>query len=140
MIGPTMGITHAKVVLFSMDTTRTVTCGLIVDSGSTLSWVPQELAESVGIKPTEIRVFQLADGRETDRPVGEAIMECEGIRGATRIVFARPGDGTRLGLHALEGLGLEVDLVNRTLRKTRAFLALACSSTFRGSVISPSIW
>src|SRR2546422_8639142 len=127
MIGPTMGITHAKVVLFSMDMTRKATCDLIVDTGSTLSRVPEELAESVGIKPTEIRVFQLADGRETDRPVGEAIMECEGIRGATRIVFARPGDGTMLGLHALEGLGLEGDPVTRTLRRARAFLAFASS-------------
>ncbi len=127
MIRPTMGITHANVVLYSMDLTRKVSCDLIVDTGSTLSWVPEEIAERVGIKPTEIRMFQLADGRETDRPVGEAIMECEGIRGATRIVFARPGDGAVLGLHALEGLGLEVDPVTRTLRRTRAFLAFASS-------------
>ena len=127
MIGPTMGITHAKVVLYSMDLTRQVTCDLIVDTGSTLSWVPEEIAESVGIKPSEIRVFQLADGRETDRPVGEAIMECEGLRGATRIVFARPGDGALLGLHALEGLGLEINPVTRTLRRARAFLAFASS-------------
>jgi len=122
-----MGITHAKVVLYSMDLTRQVTCDLIVDTGSTLSWVPEEIAESVGIKPSEIRVFQLADGRETDRPVGEAIMECEGLRGATRIVFARPGDGALLGLHALEGLGLEINPVTRTLRRARAFLAFASS-------------
>jgi len=127
MIGPTMGITHAKVVLYSMDLTRQVTCDLIVDTGSTLSWVPEEIAESVGIKPSEIRVFQLADGRETDRPVGEAIMECEGLRGATRTVFARPGDGALLGLHALEGLGLEINPVTRTLRRARAFLAFASS-------------
>ena len=125
MVSPVMGITHAKVVLYSFDLTRKETCDLIVDTGSTLSWVPEEIPQRLGIRPTEIRVFHLADGRKTDRPVGEAIVECEGLRGATRIVFARPGDGSLLGLHALEGLGLEVDPVTRTLRKSEAFLAFA---------------
>ncbi len=53
------------------------------------------------------------------------MIECEGLRGTTRIAFARPGDGSVLGLHALEGLGLEVDPTTRTLRKTEAFLAFA---------------
>lgn len=120
-----MGITHARVILYSIDMARMEACDLIVDTGATLSWVPEEVANRVGIRATEVRRFRLADGQEIDRPVGEAIIECEGLRGATRIVFARPGDGSVLGLHALEGLGLEVDPVTRTLRRTEAFLALA---------------
>ena len=120
-----MGITHARVVLYSLDLTRKEPCDLIVDTGATLSWVPEELLQRLGIRPTEIRTFHLADGRKTERPVGDAIIECEGLRGSTRIAFARPGDGSVLGLHALEGLGLEVDPTTRTLRKAEAFLAYA---------------
>ena len=87
----------------------------------------EEVAARVGIQATEVRTFRLADGREVERPVGEAILEAEGLWGATRIVFARPGDGSLLGLHALEGLGLEVDPGDRTLRRTDAFLAFATS-------------
>ena len=127
MTPPVMGITHARVVLHSIDMARNEACDLIVDTGSTLSWVPEEVAARVGIQATEVRTFRLADGRRVDRPVGEAILEAEGLRGATRIVFARPGDGSLLGLHALEGLGLEVDPGDRTLRRTDAFLAFATS-------------
>src|SRR5439155_7238068 len=132
MTPPTMGITHARVVLHSIDMARKEVCDLLVDTGSTLSWVPEEVAARVGIQATEVRTFRLADGREVERPVGEAILEAEGLRGATRIVFARPGDGSLLGLHALEGLGLEVDPGDRTLRRTDAFLAFATSYSFRG--------
>src|SRR5947207_11413897 len=125
MTPPVMGITHARVVRYSIDMARNEACDLLVDTGSTLSWVPEEVAARVGIQATEVRTFRLADGREVDRPVGEAILECEGLRGATRIVFARPGDGSLLGPHALGGLGLEVDPGARTLRKAEAFLAVA---------------
>src|SRR5438046_5146783 len=123
MTPPTMGITHARVVLYSIDMARNEVCDLIVDTRSTLSWVPEEVAARVGIQATEVRTFRLAEGQEVDRPVGEAILECEGLRGATRIVFARPGDGSLLGLHALEGLGLEVDSGGRERRRTDAILA-----------------
>src|SRR5213595_1166769 len=116
---PVMGITHARVVLHSIDMARKEVCDLIVDTGSTLSWVPEEVAARVGIQATEVRTFRLADGRLVNRPVGEAILECEGLRGATRIVFGRPGDGSVLGLHALEGLGLEVDPGARALTDGR---------------------
>src|SRR5438132_12800669 len=116
MTPPIMGITHARVVLHSIDMARNEACDLLVDTGSTLSWVPEEVAARVGIQATEVRTFRLADGREVDRPVGEAIVECEGLRGATRIVFARPGDGSLLGVHALGGVGLEVAPGAGTLR------------------------
>ena len=124
MTPSTMGITQTRVIVYSLDLSRQEACDLIVDTGATLSWVPEELSQRVGIRPTEVRTFRLADGRQVDRPVGEAIIECEGLRGATRILLARPGDGSVLGLLALEGLGLEVDPTARTLRRTPAFLAL----------------
>lgn len=125
MVHPSMGVTHARVILYSTDLKQSETCDLIVDTGSTFSWIPEDLAEKVGIWPTEIRAFRLADGRRVDRPVADAIIECEGLRVATRVVLARPGDGSLLGLHALEGLGLEVDPISRSLRRTDSFLACA---------------
>ena len=66
MTPPIMGITHARVVLYSIDMARMEVCDLIVDTGSTLSWVPEEVAARVGIQATEVRTFRLADGREVD--------------------------------------------------------------------------
>src|SRR2546429_5403305 len=100
MTPPILGITHARVVLHSIDMARNEACDLPVDTGSTLSWVPEEVAARVGIQATELRTFRLADGREVDRPVGEAILECEGLRGATRIVVGRIRGGSLLRLQA----------------------------------------
>src|SRR5437016_7244040 len=53
MTPPTMGITHARVVLHSIDMARNEACDLVVDTGSTLSWVPGEVAARIGIQATE---------------------------------------------------------------------------------------
>ena len=45
-------------------------------------------------------------------------------RATTIVVFAEEKDYEVLGLHALEGLGLEVDPVTRQLRESEAILAL----------------
>src|SRR5207249_10555928 len=100
MTPPTMGITHARVILHSIDLARNEACDLIVDTGSTLSWVPEEVAARICIQATEVRRCRLADGREGDRPVGEASLACGGLRGAARIGFARCGSCTPLGVHA----------------------------------------
>src|SRR5437762_5831705 len=74
MTPPTMGITHARVVLYSIDMARNEACDLLLDTGSTLSWVPEEVAARVGIQATEDRTSRLAGGRRGDRTVGEAIL------------------------------------------------------------------
>lgn len=47
-----------------------------------------------------------------------------GRRATTAVVFAEESDNEVLGLHALEGLRLEVDPVSGQLREVEAVLAL----------------
>jgi len=70
------------------------------------------------------RVFRTVEGKLVEREVGEALIECEGERATTIVVFAEEGDVEVLGVHALEGLGLEVDPTTKELRKSEAILAL----------------
>jgi len=70
------------------------------------------------------RGFRSIDNRIIERNVGEAIVECLGRRATTVVVFAEEKDNEVLGLHALEGLGLEVDPITRKLRESEAILAL----------------
>lgn len=64
------------------------------------------------------------DGRLLERRVGEAVVEHGGERATTMVVFAEEGDAQVLGVHALEGLGREVDPIAQRLRKAEALLAL----------------
>jgi clan AA aspartic protease len=113
--------------IFSPDESRTATVRLLVDTGSTLSWIPKELLTRLGVRPRETRTFRPIDNRESplNRPVADARIECEGLQGVTGVVFAEAGDGHVLGVTALERLGLAVDPTTGSLTREDAFLAVA---------------
>lgn len=98
---------------------------LLVDTGSTYTWIRRSLLRKLGIRTLDTYSFgTIEKRRDLRRRIGEAIMEYQGDGRTTVVVFGREGDDEVLGLHALEGLGLEVDPVNRRLRKRRRLLAL----------------
>jgi len=78
----------------------------------------------LGIKPVSERRFRTIKGELIERKISESIIEFEGEKATTIIVFAEEGEMEVLGVHALEGLGLEVDPTTRELRKSEAILAL----------------
>ena len=106
------------------DESNCVDLRLLVDTGSTYTWVRGSVLRSLGISPVDKRRFRTIDNRVVVRFVGEAVVECLGRRATTVVVFAEESDNEVLGLHALEGLGLEVDPVTRSLRESESILAL----------------
>ena len=120
-----MGHTSAKVKLYSPDLSRSEEVELLVDTGSTYSWIPRHVLERLGIRPKGSWKFRTVDGRMLEREIGEALMECMGERATRIVVFAEEKDAATLGVEALEGLRLEVDPVTGQLKKTEALLALS---------------
>lgn len=119
-----MGLTKARVRLYGPDPSRPREVELLVDTGSTFTWVDAGLLREMGVAPTARKPFRTIDGRALERETGEAVLEFDGSRATRIIVFARDGDAQVLGVDALEGLGLEVDPVARKLRKVEAFYAV----------------
>lgn len=120
-----MGQTLAKVKLFNpRDDSRFIDVELLVDTGSTYTWIRRKKLEDLGIKPNGVRRFKTIDNRVIERQVGEAIIECLSRRATRIVVFAEDNDNEVLGLDTLEGLGLEVDPVNKQLKESEAILAL----------------
>ncbi len=119
--GP-VGIVHCSAILFSPDRSRSTTVDLLVDTGSTLTWIPEELATELGLRPTGIAEFETGDGTTIHRPVGEAFVEVAGRGHTVPIAFARPGDARVLGVTAMETLTLEVNPVTRTVRATGKYV------------------
>mgnify|MGYP000630870347 CR=1 FL=1 len=66
------------------------------------------------------RRFRTIENRIIERDVGEAVIECLDRKATSIVVFAEETDNKVLGLHALEGLGLEVDPITKRLRETEA--------------------
>lgn len=91
----------------------------LVDTGSELTWLPQELLAGAGISPRRKKVFVTADGTHIEREVGYAILEAEGFETNDEVVFAQKGDMALLGVRTLEGFAVMVDnLAHRLVAAT----------------------
>ncbi len=120
-----MGHTFAKVKLCNPhEPENYLDLELLVDTGSTYTWIKRERLEKIGIKPMRKRRFRTIEGKLIEREIGEAVIECLGERATCIVVFAGNDDIEVLGITALENLALEVDPVTRELRKSEAILAL----------------
>lgn len=117
-----MGHTKAKVKIHGPSGSEEVE--LLVDTGSTYSWISKDLLERMGVKPKWTERFKTIEGKIVSRSTGQADMECMGKRVTRMVVFAEEDDAIVLGVDALEGLGLEVDPITKQLKKAEALLAL----------------
>lgn len=122
-----MGATYAAVTLRSNG--RQAAKRLLVDTGATYSWVEAALLRKLGVKPEREMKFETIEDKLIKKQIGFIDVECLGVRATTVVVFATGRDSEVLGLHALEGLALEVDPVHRILKKSKAVMALLSNSS-----------
>jgi predicted aspartyl protease len=117
-----MGISKTKVKIIGKK--GSIERELIVDTGSVYTWVNKNELERIGINPHAERTFKTITGELIKRKVGRAEIEIDGKREFTIVVFGEEKDQEVLGAHALEGLGLEIDLTSGKLKEAEAILAL----------------
>jgi predicted aspartyl protease len=84
---------------------------VLVDTGSELTWLPEEALRQIGVTPRHKRSFITATGQVVIRDVGYAILAAEGFETADEVVFAEPGDANLLGVRTVEGFGVTVDSI-----------------------------
>ena len=90
--------------------------GLLVDSSSEFTWLPEEALERAGITVRKKDVpFVMANGQVITRHVGYAILRCQGFETVDEVVFAREGDLHFLGSRTLEGFGAVLDAQKKKL-------------------------
>ena len=120
-----LGHTTAKVRLYNPhDLSKCLDLELLVDTGSTYTWIKRDKLKELGIKPMSRRRFRTIDNRIIERDISEAVIECLGEKATCIVVFAEEDDVEVLGITALENLALEVDPTTKQLKKAEAILAL----------------
>jgi len=119
-----LGHTYVEVRIYSLGLSAYEEVSLLVDSGSTYTWVQKDRLDKLGIKREDERGFRTIDNRVVRRPIGMGVVELMERRSPTVLVFAEKEDAEVLGVHALEGLGVELDPVTKQLKKTEAILAI----------------
>ena len=88
---------------------------LLVDSGSTYTWVAGALLRALSVLPTERRRVVTIEGQVAERDTAEVLITLEGRTLHTVCLFGEVGDLDVLGAYILEGFGLAVDPVQRKL-------------------------
>ena len=91
-----------------------------VDTGSTITAVPKELLQRLGVPVTRSVPATLADGRSAPVDVGETLIRLEGQEFHTFVIFAEEGEPSLLGVVTLEQALLAVDPVAGRLVPTIA--------------------
>ena len=87
----------------------------MVDSGATYTSAPASLLRGLGIVPLSRASFVLADGRRTEREIGQTWVRLEGGRYIVPIVFAEDDARPLLGEVTLEIFRLGIDPVQMRL-------------------------
>lgn len=88
---------------------------LLVDTGSTYTWVSAAFLRRLGVQPTERRRIITIDGKLSERESAEVLITLDGRTLHTVCLFSEPSDLEVLGAYTLEGFGLAVDPVQRRL-------------------------
>ena len=114
-------------IVHPTDPTRRSEVELLVDTGATLSWVPREVLDPLGVPRLQRRSFVTADGRTVERETAGAIVQLNGSQANVTLVVGEPGDGCLLGATALESLGFAVDPIRRQL-VSQQFLAMSAAA------------
>jgi len=94
---------------------RTEEISLLVDTGATLSWIPREILQKLGVTAFSRLPFSLADGRVLERDTTAVLLTIDGRKAPVPVAFGEPGEEAVLGATALEVLGFVVDPVEKKL-------------------------
>ena len=112
-----LGLTHVRATIANpgrLD--KRARLRFLVDSGAIYSVAPATVLRRLGIEPHTTQRFELADGTEVRRAVGDATFIVAGKRGASPVIFGEEDDSVLLGTVSLEALGFMLDPPKRVLK------------------------
>ncbi len=120
MYNHTVGMFEVKLEIANPeDRERRATVSLLVDTGAGYSMILRRALEQIGATPTKREMFEIADGREIARDIGEVTFFCNGEHAVSRVIFGEEGEASVLGAVTLEELALQVDPLHQQLRRAK---------------------
>lgn len=120
-----MGLMEVEVEIMKTQDGPSSRLRLLVDTGASLSIIPRDILEGLGIRPEDVETFEVADGRPMSRQVGPAVIRYQGKAAGTQVIFGDPGDTPLLGVSTLEELGLQLDQRSGRLEKAKRLLVVS---------------
>ncbi len=113
-----MGEVLVKAKFFKNDKVEEVEA--IVDTGSTFTKIPKNVADKLGIEGKEEVKVKIGDGKIISRKLDIVEIEIEGIKRQIYVTIGGESEVPVIGYTTLEILGLKVNPVERKLEKVTA--------------------
>ena len=95
----------------------------LVDTGATRAWIPQGIAEELGIQPAGTVPLELADGSIREIPYGFCLFDFGGETVAGNVVIGPPDCEPIVGTHVLQDFRVVIDMERHTISRGRAMRA-----------------
>lgn len=111
-----MGLTTVELTLSKIENRRKkITDQFLVDSGASLTVLPEALWRALRLKAVDRVTIRLADGRVEQRPVGFALATIGNKTVPTQVILGEADDSKLVGVLTLEEMGLVLNPLKRTL-------------------------
>lgn len=118
-----MGITTIKLTIKNpSNLNKKFEQEFLVDTGAHYTVLPKAAVKQLGLKPSHIQEFSLADGKIIKRPIGGAVIRFQNKELPVAVVLGQKGDAALLGVTTLETFGLMIDPFKRKLYHSKLML------------------
>ena len=117
-----MGSFTVEVEIGNSSGTRFEPVQALVDTGAAYTCVPSDVLTRLGLRPTDERLFELADGRQTRYGFAFATIRLNGKVQPTPVIFGDEGSTPLLGVVTLEEFSLGIDPMKQRLIEVPANL------------------
>ena len=101
-----------------------------VDTGAAFSWILRSRLERLGVAPSRKMSFRTIEGRLLERDMATVYVSTDKYSVPDVVVMAEEGEIEVMGAHAIEGLGMAADPVQKKLVPA-VMLALGASEEER---------
>jgi len=110
-----VGTFRETVIISNPEDSQFKELDLVVDTGATYTWIPEDYLNQLKVKPKFTRKLRLADGKIIERNAALININLKGEVLPTICIFGDPKSEPLLGAVTLEEFGLGVDPINKTL-------------------------
>lgn len=118
-----MGITTVKLILKNpLHPSIEVIGNFLVDTGAHYTVLPQAFVKKLGLKPSHVQEFSLADGKIIKRSIGGALIRYDKKELPVPVVLGEKEDTALLGVTTLEAFGLMIDPFKREIYHSKLML------------------
>ncbi len=95
----------------------------LIDTGATRAWIPEEIADAVGIEPSGTVPIELADDSIIEQPYGFCFFDYDGETVVGNVIIGPSGCEPLAGNHVLQDFRLIVDLGRHEVSRSQAMRA-----------------